>query len=64
MKNQTIYELIQASYAINVLYVLTKNSVFDDLLNSPKSLTDLASTCNVKEDVLGDFLLLAVFKFS
>ncbi len=60
MKNNNIYELIQASYATNILYALTKNHVFDSLSSEAKSLESIAALCGLKKEILEDFLSAAV----
>ena len=59
LKNQNIYDLIQCSYATNIVFILTKRNVFDQLLRAPSSASTLAQALDVQADVLRDLLLFA-----
>ena len=60
MKNENIYELIQASYVTNILFALTRQGVFDSLASEAKSLDTIANECGLKKEILEDFLSTAV----
>ncbi|MFK3792354.1 methyltransferase [Pseudomonas piscis] len=54
------FELIQASYAANALYLLTKIEIFEFLISGPKTLDELNHLSKAKSDILDDLLKLAI----
>lgn len=59
MTTPNLHELIQHSYTLNALHVLTKHEVFDRLVGQSRTAAELAQDVGMDSTVLHDLLALA-----